>query len=54
MPDAVHGVSDAHRSRQVVNALRIPEGSPQTVDLAYILANELRRLLRKPGGRPVG
>jgi len=43
MPDAVHGVAYANRSRQMVNGVRILEGPPETVDLAYVLANKLRR-----------
>src|SRR6516165_7935021 len=43
MPDAVHGVAYSDRSRQMVNGLRILKGSPQTLDLTDILANELCR-----------
>src|SRR6516165_9241087 len=43
MPDAVHGVAYANRSRQMVNGGSIREGPRETVDVAYVLANKLRR-----------
>src|SRR5215469_15411072 len=43
MPDAVHGVAYPNRSRQMVDGGSILEGPRETVDVAYVLANKLRR-----------